>query len=176
MVLGSAIRTSRSVVGGVVVATSGGLTATLPFVVLCGVQSFSPGVWPLLRFAALLAHRRLLRARCTQLVDAVAPQAGAALASLLALPALVLEPLAAPALYFLLVPPLLRFFAPPVFRSAVFYRHSLPVIVGYLRTLYTEAPAALRAEGEEAAQAVWDARHEWGAARVDVMLRDLSGF
>ena len=38
----------------------------------------------------------------------------------------------------------LRRLAPPLVRTAVFYRHLAPVVVGYLRTLWHDAPEAAR--------------------------------
>ncbi len=153
-----------------------------PVVAVCLVQAFAPRPWQLLRFAALLAHRGLRR-RALLLCGAAtgAPQQqqaqpGSAADVLLALPQLLFEPLAPPCLFFLVAPPVLSWLAPPLVRTAVFYRHMAPVVVGYMRTLFLDAPAAARHGGDDAGQAVWDARHEWGAQRMHAMLTDLSGF
>ena len=74
------------------------------------------------------------------------------------------------------MPPVLSVVAPPLVRTAIFYRHMLPVIVGYMQTLFLDAPDAARRRGEDAGQAVWDARHQWGAERIHAMLTELSGF
>jgi hypothetical protein len=162
--------------GGAVVAAATFVgTRCVPVLVVLTVQVVSPGrVWPWLRLAASLAHRRLnLRSAA---VAATPPDLQHAAGALVAVPAALLEPLSTPALFFLLAPPLLSRLAPPVVRTAVFYRHLVPVVCGYLRTLFLDAPATLKRSGrEEDAQAVWDARHEWGAQRVHAMLEDLSG-
>ena len=149
----------------VVRVVAGALRGSAPFLGCVALQVLAPQPWPLLRIAAVLAHRGLRRFTRSH-----------PLASAVALPASILEPLAPPSLFFLVVPPVLSVVAPPLVRTAIFYRHMLPVIVGYVQTLFLDAPGALRRSGEDAAQAVWDARHEWGAERVYAMLAELEGF
>eukprot|EP00854_Cymbomonas_tetramitiformis_P021756 gene21756-26170_t len=71
-------------------------------------------------------------------------------------------------------------------RSLMFYKHVLPVVAGYLRTMLYDTlekpqrvlcftiPAQVVTE-EEAVEA-WARRHEWGAKKVQDMLVQLSGF
>ena len=160
---------------GLATGLGAGIRATCPVLVVLAVQVVSPGrVWPWVRLAASLAHRRLnwRQAAVAATPTPLQPAANA----LITLPAFILEPLAGPALFFVLAPPLLNRLAAPLVRTAVFYRHLLPVVVAYLRTLFFVAPGVLRRTGsEEEAQAVWDSTHEWGALRVNAMLHDLSG-
>lgn len=67
----------------------------------------------------------------------------------------------------------------------MFYRHTARLVVGYLVTLFRDAPAAALAAARNASvaqatdaavEAVWAARHNWGAERVMRLLVDLSGF
>jgi len=148
---------------------------TVPLLVVLTVQVVSPAkVWPWLRFAASLAHRRLNLGSAA--VAATPAELQKTAGTIVALPAALLEPLSAPALFFVIVPPVLSRLAPPLLRTAVFYRHLIPVIVGYLRTLFLDAPGVLKRTGStDDAQAVWDTTHEWGAQRVHEMLHDLSG-
>jgi len=157
-----------SVPRGLVVlrVVAGAARGAAPFLGCVALQVLAPRPWPLLRFAAVLAHRGLRRHLAGD----------GAVASVVALPAAALEPLSRPALFFIVVPPLLSIVAPPLVRTAIFYRHMLPVIAGYMQTLLLDAPGALRRSGEDAAQAVWDARHEWGSERIYAMLTELSGF
>jgi|APGre2960657444_1045066.scaffolds.fasta_scaffold04172_3 hypothetical protein len=166
---------ARGVAGAVVF----GFSHTVPFALVVALQVASPTrYWPWLRVAATLAHRGVRRAALcaifksgSQLAEREALSPGAAL--LLR----GLEPFSGPALFFLVAPPLLSRLAPPLVRTAVFYRHLFPVVAGYLRTLFVDAPATLKRTGStQDAQAVWDARHKWGADRVHSMLVDLSGF
>ena len=152
-----------------------GLGKCAPVLVVLAVQVVSPGrVWPWLRLAAALAHRRL---NLRQAAVAVTPaELQPATGLLMALPAFILEPLSTPALFFVVAPPLLNRLAAPLVRTAVFYRHLLPVVVAYLRTLFFVAPSVLRRTGSaDEAQLVWDETHQWGAQRVNAMLHDLSG-
>ena len=70
-----------------------------------------------------------------------------------------------------------------VLRSARFYGHLLPVIAGYLRCMLWDSKRLKKSQSgaspgddEEAMQALWDRRHDWGAERVRKMILELGGF
>lgn len=91
--------------------------------------------------------------------------------------AVVLDFLSGPATVLVFGKPVLRTLAPPVWRVLVFYRHMIPLLAGYFKTLKLDIPAAeRRGATEEETQEIWEARHERGSEQMMALMEELKGF
>ena len=72
---------------------------------------------------------------------------------------------------FAVLPRLLSALCPPLWRTLVFYRHMVPVLAAYLKTVKHDVPRSIAAgASEEDLEDLWQGTHEWGAERMHAML------